>query len=312
MMGEQALISLDFENMDSLKSQGIDWETLAIFGRVVFNVSPTNYVAATSFIQNHFGHVRLYCDVTALNSIQDVISLLDNGVAKVFVSRSQLHEIVEKGAFADPDRLIICMETTQLQQDGMSVNHGSQEIFMIAGQSIESGKIIGVDPNSLSSTKARGEALKGFSTLYVSLVKNTLDEYQHVVHSGFTPLVSAHRLTAEPAKNSSLTPVHQLITGILRSDRPDGLYPTVVTDEDGVCLGLVYSNEQSIETALRLRRGVYYSRSRAGLWIKGEESGDIQQLISIEWDCDADALRFMVRQEGDGKQMLLYAKICDR
>lgn len=89
------------------------------------------------------------------------------------------------------------------------------------------------------------------------------------------------------------------ITAVLRSDRPDGLWPTVVTDELGTALGLVYSSKESIREALRTGRGVYHSRKR-GLWTKGESSGDIQTLLRIDPDCDRDALRFTVRQSGRG------------
>jgi len=85
----------------------------------------------------------------------------------------------------------------------------------------------------------------------------------------------------------------------LRSDRPDGLWPTVVADESGRVLGLVYSDLESVRAAVRERRGAYHSRSR-GLWIKGLSSGDTQELIRIDADCDRDALRFRVRQAGGG------------
>ena len=85
----------------------------------------------------------------------------------------------------------------------------------------------------------------------------------------------------------------------LRSDRPDGLWPTVVVDEIGVALGLAYSSAVSLRQAVRTGRGVYHSRTR-GLWIKGESSGDIQQLLRVDLDCDRDALRFTVRQSGRG------------
>ena len=84
----------------------------------------------------------------------------------------------------------------------------------------------------------------------------------------------------------------------LRSDRPDGLWPTVVTDERGVALGLVYSSPESLREAVRSRRGVYQSRSR-GAWVKGETSGSTQELLRVSADCDADALRFTVRQSGE-------------
>lgn len=86
----------------------------------------------------------------------------------------------------------------------------------------------------------------------------------------------------------------------LRSDRADGLWATVVVDEHGAALGLVYSNLESVRVAIEERRGVYWSRSRGGLWRKGEESGNTQELLRIDVDCDRDALRFTVRQKGGG------------
>lgn len=86
----------------------------------------------------------------------------------------------------------------------------------------------------------------------------------------------------------------------MRSDRPDGLWPTVVVDERGVALGLVYSNPESVTEAIKSRRGVYWSRSRGGLWKKGDLSGNVQELIRLDLDCDRDALRFTVRQTGEG------------
>jgi phosphoribosyl-ATP pyrophosphohydrolase/phosphoribosyl-AMP cyclohydrolase len=85
----------------------------------------------------------------------------------------------------------------------------------------------------------------------------------------------------------------------LVSDRPDGLWPSVVVDERGTALGLVYSSRESIREAVRRRMGVYQSRSR-GLWVKGETSGATQELIRIDLDCDRDSPRFVVRQAGAG------------
>lgn len=85
----------------------------------------------------------------------------------------------------------------------------------------------------------------------------------------------------------------------LRSDRPDGLIPTVVCDERGVALGLVYSDVDSVRASLDEGAGVYQSRTR-GLWRKGATSGAVQQLVGIDVDCDRDTLRFRVRQAGSG------------
>ncbi|MFN7440188.1 MAG: HisA/HisF-related TIM barrel protein, partial [Phycisphaerales bacterium] len=90
----------------------------------------------------------------------------------------------------------------------------------------------------------------------------------------------------------------QAIAAPLRSDRADGLWPTVVTDETGVALGLAYSSAESLEHAVNTGRGTYHSRTR-GLWVKGETSGNTQQLVGIDLDCDRDTLRFRVRQSTD-------------
>ena len=85
----------------------------------------------------------------------------------------------------------------------------------------------------------------------------------------------------------------------LGSDRPDGLWPTVVVDERGVALGLSYSNLQSLRAALEQGRAIYHSRTR-GLWVKGASSGATQDLLRVDADCDRDTLRFTVRQQPPG------------
>jgi len=85
----------------------------------------------------------------------------------------------------------------------------------------------------------------------------------------------------------------------LMSDRPDGLFPTVVCDVHGVALGLAYSSVESVRASIERGRGVYWSRKR-GLWEKGATSGAHQTLLRIDTDCDRDALRFVVDQHGDG------------
>ena len=83
----------------------------------------------------------------------------------------------------------------------------------------------------------------------------------------------------------------------LRSDRPDGLWPTVVCDEHGVALGLVYSSPRACGPRSR-SAAASTGRARAALWLKGETSGATQELLRVDLDCDRDALRFTVRQRG--------------
>ena len=78
------------------------------------------------------------------------------------------------------------------------------------------------------------------------------------------------------------------------------LWPTVVCEESGAALGLVWSTRESLEAAVSRRRGIYWSRSRGEIWIKGETSGATQELLRVDLDCDRDTLRFTVRQHGSG------------
>lgn len=91
----------------------------------------------------------------------------------------------------------------------------------------------------------------------------------------------------------------EAVTAVLRTDRPDGLFPTVIVDEAGVALGLAYSSATTLKEAVDTRAGVYHSRRR-GRWKKGETSGAVQDLIAVDVDCDRDTLRFTVGQAPPG------------
>ncbi len=77
------------------------------------------------------------------------------------------------------------------------------------------------------------------------------------------------------------------------------LIPTIAQDDaTGDVLMLAYMNRQAYDETLRTGRVCYYSRSRQKLWRKGEESGNIQELRSMYFDCDADTILVRVNQVG--------------
>jgi len=77
------------------------------------------------------------------------------------------------------------------------------------------------------------------------------------------------------------------------------LIPVIAQDdESGDVLMLAYMNEESYRETLQTGRVCYYSRSRQKLWRKGEESGNVQEVKAIFFDCDADTLLIKVRQIG--------------
>ncbi len=93
------------------------------------------------------------------------------------------------------------------------------------------------------------------------------------------------------------------------------LIPVIAQDEaTGDVLMLAYMNQEAYEETLKTGRVCYYSRSRQKLWRKGEESGNIQKLHSIYFDCDADTLLVKVTQVGgaachEGYRSCFFRKI---
>jgi len=61
---------------------------------------------------------------------------------------------------------------------------------------------------------------------------------------------------------------------------------------------LAWMNREAFDETVRTRRGVYFSRSRNKLWRKGEESGNVQEVVGIYIDCDADTVLLKVKQIG--------------
>ena len=102
----------------------------------------------------------------------------------------------------------------------------------------------------------------------------------------------ARRLRMHPACDPASP--GECLGSCARTDRPDGLMTTVVAEEGGVALGLVYSNPASLRAAVEAGRGVFWSRSKGGLWRKGDTSGAYQTLLRVDLDCDHDAIRFTV------------------
>jgi len=72
-------------------------------------------------------------------------------------------------------------------------------------------------------------------------------------------------------------------------------------------LNFAFSSQDSLTQALIQKKGIYYSRSRKSIWIKGETSGNYQILNKVRYDCDQDALIFNVRQEGVACHLQRYS-----
>ena len=71
----------------------------------------------------------------------------------------------------------------------------------------------------------------------------------------------------------------------------DGLVPAIAQQQgSGEVLMMAWMNRESLEQTLDTGKATYYSRSRAQLWTKGEESGNTQIVLAIAADCNGDTL----------------------
>jgi phosphoribosyl-AMP cyclohydrolase len=79
----------------------------------------------------------------------------------------------------------------------------------------------------------------------------------------------------------------------------NGLVPAITQDaETGDILMFAWMNRESLEKTLETRVMTYWSRSRGKLWVKGESSGNTQEVRKVFIDCDEDVILFKVDQKG--------------
>jgi phosphoribosyl-AMP cyclohydrolase len=90
-----------------------------------------------------------------------------------------------------------------------------------------------------------------------------------------------------------------------------GLIPAIVQDaKTNQVLMMAYMNAEALQLTLEKNETVFWSRSRNELWHKGATSGNIQKVIEIKVDCDADTLLILVEPAGPachtGEQSCFY------
>ncbi|WP_246372995.1 bifunctional phosphoribosyl-AMP cyclohydrolase/phosphoribosyl-ATP diphosphatase HisIE [Marilutibacter spongiae] len=87
--------------------------------------------------------------------------------------------------------------------------------------------------------------------------------------------------------------------GALDWDKQAGLLPVVVQDASTLRVLMVgYMDREALAATLESRRVTFYSRTRQRLWMKGEQSGNVLELVSLEADCDNDTLLALVHPRG--------------
>ena len=78
-----------------------------------------------------------------------------------------------------------------------------------------------------------------------------------------------------------------------------GLVPVIAQEAaSGDVLMFAWMNREALQKTAELGQAVYFSRSRARLWHKGEESGHFQTVHEIRLDCDSDVVLLKITQQG--------------
>lgn len=233
-----------------------------------------------------------------IRDAETALAWLDAGASKVIIGTAATPELLSR---LPADRVIVALDS----RDGRVVTHGWRRDtggsvldriadlkdlcggFLVTYVELE-GRMSGTD---LSRAK-EAVAAAGDARVTVAGGITTAREIAEIDRYGADSQVGM-------ALYSGTLTLAEAIAAPLTSERSDGLWPTVVVDERGLALGLTWSSAESLDLAVDRRRGIYQSRRR-GLWEKGATSGSTQDLLRIDVDCDRDALRFTVRQHGDG------------
>ena len=116
------------------------------------------------------------------------------------------------------------------------------------------------------------------------------------------------------ALDKALSPDRDPLASVTFDER--GLVPAIAQDaETGEVLMLAYMNRESLQKTLETGLATYWSRSRQKLWLKGETSGNIQNVLSIHIDCDGDTLLLRVSPAGPvchtGERTCFYRILSD-
>ena len=299
-MGVGILVAVNPSIIAGEPITGLTLKEVSRFGNCLIKATPEAYETCQTFLRENFNRLAVYVDVRTLKAWDEVIGFLNAGATKIFVTFEQLKALSLEPTIS-PDRLVLTISLVSPKTDIVKLNgflndnpHWKKTEWAFDGDP-------GKDYVDTILTKLDNYPPNIDQTIYITVTSEADGTELLHKYPGDALIIPSTRLTFEPQKEGSegLIPASQLVLAGTSADRKTGLYATVVADERGTALGMVWSSHDSISEALRTGTGVYQSRKR-GLWYKGASSGDTQELISIGFDCDKDCLIFRVRQNGRG------------
>ncbi|KAF5390689.1 hypothetical protein D9757_002729 [Collybiopsis confluens] len=217
--------------------------------------------------------------------LDHVTSWLDQGAEKVVLPLSAAKQVI---GLIPQERLILLLDAVSVSAVSDKVRTGVSGVLL---------KTPEIDTDLISSIS------NFFSNSAIFVFVDSADppslvSIRSLLHSSVNLVLPNSQLTLANSSSSQLS-IADVFLAPITTDRPDGLFPTIVSTETGHSLGLVYSSFESVKESIITGKGIYQSRKH-GLWRKGETSGSTQDVASIRLDCDSDSLEFKVVQHGSG------------
>lgn len=254
-------------------------QEFAVVGQVLL---PLQNVKASKFFLSQFPkELDILIDaIESEISVDEVVELLNVGVKQIFISGSKVNQLIVESGLPSSRFGIKSDDFTQFQLLDSS----------FISEKADSIRDITKDDNKI---------------VYFDATNTTLDEKSAIelCKKEFVPIISSEHLTTRSESSNKIS-IGKLFTSTLTTDRPDGLFTTLITSPAPAytALGIVYSSVESILESISTGEGVYQSRKRRDeLWYKGKTSGATQKLVSLSKDCDSDVVKFVVEQkQGSG------------
>ncbi|KAL0576916.1 trifunctional histidinol dehydrogenase [Marasmius crinis-equi] len=261
--------------IDSTEARDELLDSLALLGSLI--------VSSKSSTIPFNSHVLV--DQSDYLTLDQIVEWLDNGVDKVILPLALTKEAI---GVVPKERLILLLDVANVSAVSSTVCNAVSGVLL---------KTPDIDLDLITSvSKFFGNSL--IHVLSDSLNPPSMQSIRALFAAGGNLVLPSSQLTLSPTNSTQLNVVDVFLAPIT-SDRPDGLFPTIVSTQTGHSLGLVYSSVESIRETILTGKGVYQSRKH-GLWRKGETSGSTQDVVSIRLDCDSDSLEYKVIQHGAG------------
>ncbi|KAG5724988.1 Histidine biosynthesis trifunctional protein [Termitomyces sp. T112] len=215
-----------------------------------------------------------------------ILSWLNEGVEKIIAPLNLAKGLIAAGL--PSSRLSLLLDVGNVSAVTDTVRNGVSGVFLKT-------PVIDID---LVSSVSKFFTHSSIYVLSGTSFPPTTSNIRELLAIKAIPVIPASQLTLSYTTVDRINIADAFLAPVV-SDRPDGLFPTVVTSETGHSLGLVYSSAESVTESIITGKGVYQSRKH-GLWRKGETSGATQEVVCISLDCDSDSLEFRVKQHGAG------------